>query len=132
MIGVHAALPMIHSRQSVLVYCAKGRHRSVAMAAAILIAMGYTAREAVDLLRRQRKVAHPQTWHISRRIHIFERHWQNSYNKLTNKISRIEEIYAETATTLTSKIILYISGLGKWVLGKIHTFPEKSRHREKI
>ena len=125
MIGVQTALPVIQSGQSVLVYCAKGRHRSVALAAAILIAMGYTSCEAMDLLHIQRKVADPQTWHISRRIRKFERCWQNSRDKPTNNISRIEETYAEIATTLTSKIILCISRLGKWVLDKIHIHSEK-------
>lgn len=113
MSGVRKALPVIQSGQSVLVYCAKGRHRSIAMAAAILIAMGYTAREAMHLLRRQRTIADPQAWHISRRIHKFERSWNNNDNKPINNFSRFEETYAEFATRLTSKIILYLSGLSQ-------------------
>ncbi len=109
--GVQMALPVIQSGQSVLVYCAKGRHRSVAMAAAILIAMGYTAREAMDLLRVQRTAADPQAWHISQRIQKFEKCWQNRGNQPTSIISRINETYAEITTALAAKIILYITDL---------------------
>src|SRR5262245_5355251 len=47
--GAQMALQTIQNKENVLVYCAQGRHRSVAMAAAILITMGYTAPEAADL-----------------------------------------------------------------------------------
>jgi protein tyrosine phosphatase (PTP) superfamily phosphohydrolase (DUF442 family) len=49
--GAQAALAVIGRGQRVLVHCQRGRHRSVAMAAAILIAQGYTAREAMVLTR---------------------------------------------------------------------------------
>ena len=118
MSGVQAALPVIQSGQSVLVYCAKGRHRSVAMAAAVLIAMGQTACEATQLLRAQRKAADPQAWHISRRIHKFEKYWKNRNTQATNQVSCMEETYANTATALVASIILYMSGAGQWAFGK--------------
>jgi protein-tyrosine phosphatase len=74
--GVHAAAPIIAQGQKVLVHCQHGRHRSVAMAAAILIAQGYTAREAMTRLSAQRPRADPQAWHIRRQIERFERHWR--------------------------------------------------------
>lgn len=121
MMGVQTALPVIQGGQSVLVYCAKGRHRSVVMAAAILIAMGHTACEAMQLLRVQRMAADPQAWHIARRIHKFESHWQNWGNQPANHISHIEETYAEITTTLASNILFYISRVGACLLGQIHT-----------
>jgi protein-tyrosine phosphatase len=73
--GVDAALPIIRDGHQVLVYCQAGRHRSVAMAAAILIGMGHSAEEAMDLIVEKRPVASPQTWHIRRQIRRFEKYW---------------------------------------------------------
>ena len=73
--GVRAALPVIEGGGRVLAHCHKGRHRSVAMAAAILIAKGYTADEATRLLRDRRALAHPDAWHIRRQIKKFEERW---------------------------------------------------------
>ena len=111
--GVQAALAVIQNGQSVLVFCAKGRHRSVAMAAAILIAMGQSISEAMQLLRSERTAADPQAWHISRRIHKFERYWQNRSSQPTTQVSCMEETYANIATTLVARIILYLSGAGR-------------------
>jgi len=74
--GVQAALPVIHSGGRVLTHCHRGRHRGVAMAAAILIAMGYSADEAMRLLRDRRAIAHPEAWYIRRQIQKFEKHWR--------------------------------------------------------
>jgi hypothetical protein len=74
--GVRVALPVIRGREGVLVYCNGGRHRSVAMASAILIAMSYSAEEAMGLISERREVADPRIWYIQRRILKFERHWQ--------------------------------------------------------
>ena len=78
--GVRAALPVIRSGGRVLTYCAQGRHRSAAMAAAILIAMGHSAEEAMRLLRAKRRIARPQTWYIKRQIKKFEKHWQQDHS----------------------------------------------------
>ena len=74
--GVRAALPVIQSGGRVLTHCQRGRHRGVAMAAAILIAMGYSADEAMRLLRERRALAHPEAWHIRRQIKKFEKQWK--------------------------------------------------------
>lgn len=76
--GVQAALPVIAQGGAVCVHCQRGRHRSVAMAAAILIAQGYPAEEAMQLLRARRKEARPQTWYIKRQIKRFEKEWLKS------------------------------------------------------
>ncbi|MCP4361383.1 MAG: dual specificity protein phosphatase family protein, partial [Chloroflexi bacterium] len=74
--GVQKALPIIQNGKGILCYCAQGRHHSVAMGASILVSMGYSTEEAMDYLRAQRKVAHPQAWHIQRHIEQFEELWQ--------------------------------------------------------
>ena len=73
--GATAALAVIAQGRRVLVHCQRGRHRSVAMAAAILIAQGSTARDAMRLIRARRAVADPQVWYIRWRIEKFERYW---------------------------------------------------------
>ena len=75
--GVQAALPVIRGGGGVLTYCREGRHRSIAMGAAILIAMGHSADEAMRLLSARRKKADPQAWHIRRQIKRFEKKWQS-------------------------------------------------------
>ncbi|MFN8472554.1 MAG: dual specificity protein phosphatase [Anaerolineae bacterium] len=75
--GVQEALPVIFDGYSVLVHCRHGRHRSVAMACAILIAMGYTANQAMALVCERRSRADPYAWHIRRRIVAFERAWRD-------------------------------------------------------
>ena len=74
--GVRAALPVIEAGGRVLVHCQQGKHRSVAMAAAILIARGYSAEAAMQLLRARRQIASPQTRYVKRQIKKFERAWQ--------------------------------------------------------
>ncbi len=74
--GVKAALPVIEDGESVLVYCRKGRHRSVAMAAAVLIGQGCSANEAMQLISSKRSKADPYAWHIQRRIRKFEEVWR--------------------------------------------------------
>jgi protein-tyrosine phosphatase len=73
--GVRAALNTIAQGRRVLVHCQHGRHRSVAMAAAILIAQGSTAQEAMRLIKARRRVADPKIWYIRQRIEQFETYW---------------------------------------------------------
>lgn len=73
--GVKTALPVIEDGESVLIYCRKGRHRSVAMASCILIGMGYSADMAMELISSKRHVADPYAWHIQRQIRRFEKSW---------------------------------------------------------
>jgi len=78
--GVETALPVIDAGDGVLVYCREGRHRSVAMAAAVLIGMGYSADQAMQLIKSQRAKADPYAWHIQRRIRKFEEVWRPDEN----------------------------------------------------
>jgi protein tyrosine phosphatase (PTP) superfamily phosphohydrolase (DUF442 family) len=75
--GVDTALPVIHAGGRVLVFCEGGRHRSVAMAACILIGQGYPADEAMQLISSKRQVADPYAWHIQRQIRRFEAFWKS-------------------------------------------------------
>jgi hypothetical protein len=77
--GIEAALPVIHNKGKVLVFCMEGRRRSVAMASAILIAAGYTSEEAAQLLMKARRVADPRAWYIRMQVRYFERYW-NRYH----------------------------------------------------
>ena len=79
--GVEAALPVIQDGGRVLVFCQGGRHRSVAMASAILIGLGYSADEAMQLVSGQREVADPYAWHIKRQIRRFEAYWLRHRNQ---------------------------------------------------
>jgi protein tyrosine phosphatase (PTP) superfamily phosphohydrolase (DUF442 family) len=74
--GVKAASPVIDGGESVLVYCREGRHRSVAMAAAVLIGQGNSADEAMQLISSKRSKADPYAWHIQRQIRKFEEVWR--------------------------------------------------------
>jgi prolyl-tRNA editing enzyme YbaK/EbsC (Cys-tRNA(Pro) deacylase)/protein tyrosine phosphatase (PTP) superfamily phosphohydrolase (DUF442 family) len=93
--GARAALAVIGQGRRVLVHCQRGRHRSVAMAAAILIAQGYSARDAMRLIREKRSVADPQIWYIRRQIEKFEKHW----NERTKTVTPPESTSAPAAGT---------------------------------
>ena len=73
--GVETALPVLEAGIGVLIYCREGRHRSVAMAAAVLIGLDYSADQAMQLIKSQRAKADPYAWHIQRRIRKFEEVW---------------------------------------------------------
>jgi hypothetical protein len=74
--GVEAALPVIQEGYRVLVHCRAGVHRSVAMACCVMIGMGQTADEAMQLVEQKRPVADPHAWYIQRRIYKFEEFWR--------------------------------------------------------
>jgi protein-tyrosine phosphatase len=76
--GAKAALETIQSGGKVYVHCAGGRHRGVAMGSCILIAQGYTAEEAMQLISRRRSYADPQIYYIRARIMKFAQEWQGS------------------------------------------------------
>ncbi len=75
--GATAALKTIAEGGKVYVHCRVGRHRSVAMAAAILIALGYTAEAAMQVIKQRRDIADPDAWHIRWRIQRFAATWTN-------------------------------------------------------
>jgi dual specificity MAP kinase phosphatase len=73
--GVKAALPVINEGHGVLVHCHYGIHRSVAMACCVLIGSGYTADDAMQLVKAQRAVADPDASYIQVRIRKFAEEW---------------------------------------------------------
>ncbi len=73
--GVHAALHAMQEGGKVYAHCAYGRHRSVAMGAAILIAQGHSPQSAMALIKERRSKADPDAFYIRRRILLFARHW---------------------------------------------------------
>jgi len=80
--GTHAALETIRNGGKVYSHCAKGRHRSVAMGAAILIAQGQTPEAAMQLIQKQRPIADPGIFYIRSRILRFARQWQKEFRRL--------------------------------------------------
>jgi protein tyrosine phosphatase (PTP) superfamily phosphohydrolase (DUF442 family) len=77
--GVEAALPVIQDGNWVLVFCEGGRRRSVAMASCILIGKGYSADDAMGLIKERRDVADPYANHIQRQIRKFETYWHKNH-----------------------------------------------------
>ena len=75
--GARDALTTIAQGGKVYVHCRQGRHRSVAMGAAILIAQGHSAEQAVRLIKQRRAAADPDAWHIRWRIRRFAETWEN-------------------------------------------------------
>lgn len=73
--GVQEALKEIQNGGKVYTHCAKGRHRSVAMAAAILIAQGTDPLEAIRLIKERRPISDPHIFYIRRRIELFGERW---------------------------------------------------------
>ena len=83
--GVKSALPIIRQGHKVLVFCKGGVHRSVAMASCILVGMGYSADEAMELISYKRKVADPYAWHIQRQIRKFALYWNQHHPEDASK-----------------------------------------------
>ena len=71
--GAHAALETIRSGGKVYAHCARGRHRGVAMGAAVLIAQGHSPAEAMRLIKARRPDADPGVFYIRSRILRFAR-----------------------------------------------------------
>ena len=74
--GTHRALEVIHQGGKIYSHCAKGRHRSVVMGAAILIAQGHSPEDAIHLIKEQRPISDPGMFYIKKRIYDFARHWR--------------------------------------------------------
>lgn len=72
---VKLASGIINNGGKVYVYCRRGRHRSVVMGAAILIAQKFTVQDSVKLIKNNRKIADPDKQHIKRAIVDFAKFW---------------------------------------------------------
>jgi len=73
--GAQAALETIRQGGKVYAHCAGGRHRGVAMGAAILVAQGCPPEAAIALIKSQRPAADPGIFYIRSRILRFRRTW---------------------------------------------------------
>ncbi len=74
--GAIASLEVIQQGGKVYAHCAEGKHRGVAMGAAILIALGYPAEEAMRQIKQKRSNASPYTWYIKKQILRFANSWK--------------------------------------------------------
>jgi dual specificity MAP kinase phosphatase len=79
--GTNRALEVIRAGGKIYSHCARGRHRSVAMGAAILIAQGFGAQDAMELIKQKRPIADPDIFYIRQRILAFARRWQAGEQK---------------------------------------------------
>lgn len=77
--GVRVSLNVIQGGGGVYAHCSAGRHRSVAMGAAILIAQGHTPEQAMALIKEKRQIADPDVWYIRRQILRFAKLWQQHH-----------------------------------------------------
>lgn len=73
--GARAALDTIRDGGRVYTHCAGGRHRAVAMGAAVLIAQGRDPQDAMHLIAARRGFADPFAFYIRPRILKFARQW---------------------------------------------------------
>ncbi len=73
--AVHQAINIINQGSSVLSYCRMGKHRSVLMGCAILIAMGYGIETACNLVTNNRSESDPYAKHIQKPIYEFSNIW---------------------------------------------------------
>jgi protein tyrosine phosphatase (PTP) superfamily phosphohydrolase (DUF442 family) len=76
--GAQAALQAIRADGKVYAHCAGGRHRGVAMGAAVLIAQGHSPQEAMELIKANRPVADPGVFYIRNRILRFAQQWDGA------------------------------------------------------
>ncbi len=76
--GAHAALETICGGGKVYAHCAGGRHRGVAMGAAILVAQGHDPLAAMTLIKERRSFADPFAFYIRPRILKFARQWNGN------------------------------------------------------
>ena len=73
--GAKAALETIRNGGRVYAHCAGGRHRGVAMGAAILIAQEQDPESAMRLIAERRAFADPQAFYIRPRVLKFAQEW---------------------------------------------------------
>lgn len=78
--GARTALETLRAGGKVYAHCAYGRHRGVAMGAAILIAQGHDPQDAMHLIAARRSRADPYAYYIRPRILRFASQWQGEHN----------------------------------------------------
>jgi sporulation protein YlmC with PRC-barrel domain/protein tyrosine phosphatase (PTP) superfamily phosphohydrolase (DUF442 family) len=91
--GVETALPVLQAGDGVMVYCKAGINRSPMMACCILIASGYSAEEAMALVKERRPVANPYHPTYRKQILKFEQQWSE---RQTDNLKRERSIAIES------------------------------------
>ncbi len=76
--AVEHALPVLRAGEGVMVFCKSGRHRSAAMSSCILIGLGHSAEEAIQIVTETRSQADLNE-RIQGRIKKFEKAWLEKY-----------------------------------------------------
>ena len=74
--GASEALEVMQRGGKVYTHCSRGRHRGVAMAAAILVAQGRSPEDAMKLIQAKRADADPEVFYIRRWILLFAEKWK--------------------------------------------------------
>jgi protein-tyrosine phosphatase len=74
--GAMAAIETIREGGKIYTHCLHGRHRGVAMGAAVLVALGYNPEAAMELIKVHRPIADPDVFYIRNRILRFARQFQ--------------------------------------------------------
>jgi len=72
-LAARQAVQEIHNGGKVYVYCRKGRHRSVVMAACILILLGQSTRVLSKLISKQRPIADLHAVQVATAIALFDK-----------------------------------------------------------
>lgn len=73
--GVEPAVAALQEGKGVMVFCKAGKHRSATMTACVLVGMGHTADEAIQIVEQGRQQAEFKPAHIAR-IKSFEEVWK--------------------------------------------------------
>lgn len=126
--GTTAATEAIARGGKVLAHCYGGRHRSVAMAAAILIAQGYAADAAMNLIAARHAKADPRAWHIQRQIRRFERHWWDGRAPAFDA-SRVRALLFDLDGTLADTDDEYIQRAARLLRTVNFLFPQRDPTR---
>jgi hypothetical protein len=74
--GARAAIETIREGGKIYTHCLHGRHRGVAMGAAVLVALGYHPEAAMELIKAHRPIADPDIFYIRSRILRFARQFE--------------------------------------------------------
>ena len=77
--SVEESQKYIKDNKAILVYCKSGMNRSVIIAAAILVSQGYTADEALELIRSKRLVAKGRRRGLLKQLYKFESEWNKKF-----------------------------------------------------
>lgn len=82
--GVDAAMETLQSGLAVYTHCHHGVHRAVAIGTSILIALGHSPDEAMQMIKQGRQVADPGIWYIRKPIEHFAASWRQLQQGLTS------------------------------------------------